>query len=173
MARAVAEWIGKTPDTKVPTRVRLRIFERENGICHLSGRKIRAGEPWDLDHKLALINKGQHRETNLFPALRDKHREKTKEDVAEKAFIYATRAKHIGARAPSSRPIANRSFPRSSKAMAREEKAKASPRASLPPRQLYAEAKPLTDSEKATLRAGQRSRQARGNRPVTLAKVAE
>jgi hypothetical protein len=57
--------------------------------------------------------------------------------------------------------------------MAREEKAKASPRASLPPRPLYAEAKPLTDSEKATLRAGQRSRQARGHRPVTLAKVAE
>jgi 5-methylcytosine-specific restriction protein A len=173
MARAVAEWIGSSHDAKVPMRVRLRIFERERGICHLSGRRISAAEPWDLDHKIALINGGEHRESNLFPALRDKHREKSKHDVAEKAFIYASRAKHIGARAPSSRPIANRSFPRSSKAMAREEKAKTSPRASLPPRSLYTEAKPLTDSEKATLRAGQRSRHARGNRSVTLAKVAE
>jgi 5-methylcytosine-specific restriction protein A len=101
------------------------------------------------------------------------HLEKTKIDVAVIARAKRREAAYLGARAPSSRPIATRSFPRSSKAMAREEKAKASPRASLPPRSLYTEAKPLTDSEKATLRAGQRSRHARGNRSVTLAKVAE
>lgn len=98
MSRAVPEWIGKSDDTKVPPHVRLRIFDREEGKCHLSGRKIKAGEPWDLDHKIALINGGQHRESNLFPALRDKHREKTAEDVAEKSVIYEKRAKHIGAK---------------------------------------------------------------------------
>jgi 5-methylcytosine-specific restriction endonuclease McrA len=100
-ARAVPEWIGSTPDAKVPARVRLRIWERENGRCHLSGRKIMPGEPWDLDHKVALINGGEHRENNLFPALRDKHREKTAVDVAEKAAAARVRSKHLGIRPPS------------------------------------------------------------------------
>lgn len=97
MARKVEEWIGKSPDTKAPPRVRLRIFEREGGVCYLSGRKIRAGEPWDLDHKVALINGGENRESNLFPALKDKHKQKTKRDVAEKSEVYQMRAKHVGA----------------------------------------------------------------------------
>lgn len=101
MPREVPEWMGKTPDTKVPDRVRVRIFEREGGRCWISGRKIMAGEPWDMDHKIALINGGEHRESNLFPALRDKHREKTAEDVAEKAKTYAVKAKHLLPRKPS------------------------------------------------------------------------
>jgi 5-methylcytosine-specific restriction enzyme A len=98
--RAVKEWRGKTPDTKVPPRVRLRIWERENGMCHLSGRKILAGEPWDLDHKIALANGGEHRESNLFPAIRDKHKEKTKADVAGKSKVAEIAKKHIGASKP-------------------------------------------------------------------------
>lgn len=101
MPRSVPEWIGKTDDAKVPPRVRIRIFEREGGVCHLSKRKIRPGDLWDLDHGLALINGGEHRESNLFPALRDKHREKTKEDVAEKAVTARVKAKHLGIRPPS------------------------------------------------------------------------
>jgi 5-methylcytosine-specific restriction endonuclease McrA len=95
MSRAVPEWIGKTDDAKVPRRVRLRIFEREEGRCHISGRKIRPGDLWDLDHGVALINGGEHRESNLFPALRDKHREKTREDVGQKAKTAAVKAKHV------------------------------------------------------------------------------
>ena len=109
MARKVEEWIGKTPDAKVPPRVRLRIFEREKGVCHLSGRKITPADQWDLDHKIALINGGEHRESNLFPAIRDKHREKTKEDVAEKSEVYHKRAKHVGAMRPKSK-IQSRGF---------------------------------------------------------------
>lgn len=106
MPRSVDEWIGKTDDTKIPTRVRLRVFFREDGICHISGRKIRPGEPWDCDHKIALANGGEHRESNLFPALRDKHREKTKGDVAEKATTARQRAKHLGISRPKGRPLA-------------------------------------------------------------------
>ncbi len=101
MSRSVPEWIGSTPDAKVPTRVRVRIFEREEGRCHLSGRKIRPGDLWDLDHKVALINGGEHRESNLFPALRDKHREKTREDVAIKSKTARVRANHVLPRQPS------------------------------------------------------------------------
>lgn len=96
MPRSVPEWVGKSPDQKVPDRVRLRIFEREGGRCHVSGRKIMPGEPWELDHKIALINGGEHRESNLFPALRDKHRAKTAQDVAEKAVSAHKRKKHLG-----------------------------------------------------------------------------
>jgi 5-methylcytosine-specific restriction protein A len=112
MSRALPEWVGKTDDEKVPPRVRARIFARHNGVCHLSERKIMAGEPWDLDHIVALINGGQHRESNLAPVLRDKHRRKTAEDVAEKARVAAIRASHIGANGPPRRQIPGRPLPK-------------------------------------------------------------
>lgn len=102
--RSVPEWIGKTPDAKIPPRVRLRVFDRFNGVCHLSGRKITAGEPWDCDHIVALVNGGEHRESNLAPALRDKHREKTAGDVAEKATVRRKALAHRGIRKRSSFP---------------------------------------------------------------------
>lgn len=99
--RTIPEWIGKTDDAKVPDRVRLRVWLDHEGICWLSKRKIRPGEPWDLEHKTALCNGGQHRETNLAPALRDKHRAKTAADVAERAMIDRKRKADIGIRRPA------------------------------------------------------------------------
>lgn len=96
MTRSVPEWIGKSDDSPVPDRVRLRIFDRCGGCCHISGRRIRAGEAWDLDHIVALVNGGLHREYNLAPALIDPHREKTKEDVAEKSRVARKRKSHLG-----------------------------------------------------------------------------
>src|SRR6185437_3282840 len=93
MTRSVPEWIAKSDDAPIPPRVKFRIFERDRGRCHISGRLIRAGEAWDADHIVALCNGGEHRESNLAPALADKHREKTKTDVAEKATTYRKRAK--------------------------------------------------------------------------------
>ena len=101
-ARSVPEWIGTTPDAKIPPRVRLRVFERYDGICHLSGRKIAAGELWDCDHVKALVNGGEHRESNLAPAIRDKHCEKTAEDVAEKSTVRRKALAHRGIRKRSS-----------------------------------------------------------------------
>jgi 5-methylcytosine-specific restriction endonuclease McrA len=100
--RSVPLWVGHTPDAKVPPRVRLRVFEREEGRCWISGRKIQPGEPWDLDHKIALCNGGSHSEDNLAPALADKHREKTAADVAIKSKVYRTKAKHLGLKPKSS-----------------------------------------------------------------------
>ena len=110
MSRTVEEWIGKTDDSVPPPRVRLRVFEAHGGRCYLSGRKIMAGDAWDLDHKVALCNQGQNRETNLAPVLRDKHREKTKLDVAEKARIDRIRQKHLGIFPRSKRKIQSRGF---------------------------------------------------------------
>lgn len=102
MSRSVEEWMGKTDDDAIPPRVRLRVFARHNGICHLSGRRIAAGDAWDLDHVVALANGGEHRESNLAPALRDKHRKKTAQDVAEKAKVAKVRKRHLGIRKRSS-----------------------------------------------------------------------
>ncbi len=102
MSRTVPEWIGKTDDATIPPRVRLRVFERWMGVCHISGRKILPHEQWDLDHIVSLVNGGKHVESNLAPALRDKHRIKTKSDVAEKAMMARKRKKAVGIKRPSS-----------------------------------------------------------------------
>jgi 5-methylcytosine-specific restriction protein A len=102
--RSVPEWIGKTPNSPVPPRVRLRVFQRHSGICHISGRKIRPGEPWQLEHVTALCNGGEHRESNMAPALVDKHREKTAEDVAQKSHVYIRARSHAGIKKKSRFP---------------------------------------------------------------------
>jgi 5-methylcytosine-specific restriction enzyme A len=108
--RTVPEWIGANPDAKVPPRVRLRIFEREGGRCWISGRKIMVGDKWDLDHKLALCNGGTHSEDNLFPALKDKHKAKTRADVRQKSDTARKRQKHLGIKTDSGRKLQSRGF---------------------------------------------------------------
>ena len=93
--RSTPPWVGKTDDEKVPPRVRLRVFEANDGRCWLSGRKIMPGDRWELDHKVALINGGRHAEDNLAPALVDKHRIKTADDVAIKSKTARIRAKFL------------------------------------------------------------------------------
>lgn len=109
MTRTPPEWIGKTDDAAIPDRVRLRVFERHNGYCYLAKRKIKTGEPWQIDHIIALVNGGANRESNLAPVLIDKHREKTAADVAEKAMVYRKRAKHLGIKKPGQK-IQSRGF---------------------------------------------------------------
>lgn len=101
MTRSVEEWIGKHDDAKVPPRVRLRVFERYGGRCYLSGRKIMPGDKWELEHVQALCNGGEHRESNLAPALAAPHKVKTARDVAEKAKVDRIRKRHAGIRPPS------------------------------------------------------------------------
>jgi hypothetical protein len=111
-ARCVPEWIGKTPDSKPPAHVRLRIFERYKGVCHWSNIPIRAGDHWDVDHVKALINGGENRESNMAPILRGKpHKEKTRQDVAEKSRNYRKRAAHLGLKRAGQK-IKSRGFPK-------------------------------------------------------------
>jgi len=96
MTRSVPEWIGKTDDTPIPPRVKLRIWERDDGRCHITGKKINPGDKYQFDHKIAIINGGENRESNIAPALDAPHTEKTKSDVAEKSKIARLRQKHLG-----------------------------------------------------------------------------
>lgn len=110
--REVPEWIGATPDTPVPMRVKLRVFERFDGVCYLTGRKIRSGDAWDVEHVIAIINCGQNREGNLRPALKEPHKEKTAADLDTKSKTARVKAKHLGVWPKSKRPLRGRGFPK-------------------------------------------------------------
>lgn len=106
--RSVPEWIGKTPDSKVPERVRLRVFLAHGGVCHISRRPIRVGEAWELEHVKPLSMGGEHRETNMAPALVMAHREKTSREAGERAKADRIRAKHLGTYPKSPTPLKSR-----------------------------------------------------------------
>lgn len=105
MARTLPEWIGKTDNSKIPDRVKLRVRKREGDVCYLSGRKITTSDHVEYDHRIALIlwtGEGHgNRESNIFPVIREPHKEKTKQDVAQRAKSDAVRKKHLGIRPPS------------------------------------------------------------------------
>lgn len=98
--RAVDEWIGRTDDDRPPPRVRVRIFEKHGGRCALSNRIIRPGDKWDVDHIVALALGGANRESNMAPVLRDAHKIKTRDDVAQKSKNYRVRRRHLGVEKP-------------------------------------------------------------------------
>lgn len=97
--RSNTEWVGRTPDTKIPEHVQLRIWDREGGRCYLTGRKLRAGE-YDFEHVIALaLWTGEdhgNRESNIRLAYRPAHRDKTKADRKAKAKSDRVRKKHVG-----------------------------------------------------------------------------
>lgn len=96
MSRSVPEWVGKSDDVDVPPHVRLRVFDRDKGICRICSNKIVAGERWVCDHIIALINGGANREENLQTIHTRCDKTKTARDVAEKSRTYRKRSKHLG-----------------------------------------------------------------------------
>lgn len=107
--RNVPEWIGKTDDTPVPKRVKIRVFIAHDGICHISKRKIVVGDKWDAEHVKAISNGGENRESNLAPALIEPHKIKTKRDRAIKSKTDRMRAMNLGLNR-SKRTIPGRRF---------------------------------------------------------------
>ena len=94
--RAVPEWVGATPDTDIPPRVRLRVWERDLGQCQECTRKI-IGKDWVCDHATALINGGENRERNLRVICGWCDRKvKTPADVAEKSKVARVKGKRLG-----------------------------------------------------------------------------
>lgn len=105
MARTKQEWIGRTDDAMPSANVRLRIWERFEGVCQCGcGRKIQAGETWDLDHIKPLEDGGENRESNLHPLITAHHRTKTARENTQRARIRGQKKAHIGIRKPSRMP---------------------------------------------------------------------
>lgn len=95
--RSVNEWIGKTADSAIPMRVQLRVFERQAGLCALTGKKLMPGE-WHCDHIVPLRDGGENRESNLQILWVKKHREKTSQENKGRAKVNRIKAKHFGPR---------------------------------------------------------------------------
>ena len=114
MARSVPEWIGKDDDAVPPRSVRARVFRAYDGICYLTGRKIGAGEAWDLEHirPLSMARPGEslNRESNLAPALQVAHREKTSQEATDRAKADRIHAKHHGYFPKTKHPLRSRGF---------------------------------------------------------------
>ena len=117
--------------------MRIRIFDRAQGVCHLCGVKIAVGEAWEADHVKALWCGGEDDERNMAPAHVDCHATKSRGDAAPKAKADRQRANHIGATHPPAKKIESRGFAR----FARPSKIAAEriEKINLPPRGLYGE----------------------------------
>jgi 5-methylcytosine-specific restriction protein A len=99
--RETDEWLGKSDSTPVPTRVRIRQYIRDHGVCQCGcTTKIQVGDKWEIDHTIAIANGGENRENNLRTLLSAHHKLKTKADVAEKSVTARVRAKHLGLKKP-------------------------------------------------------------------------
>ncbi len=105
MSRSTDLWVGRTDDSAIPPRVRLRVFERHAGRCADCGRVLRPGH-WQCDHIVSLINDGKHEEGNLQPLCTSPcHQAKTKQDVAVKSKTARVRQKTAGIRRSTVRPM--------------------------------------------------------------------
>lgn len=99
--REVDEWVGKSDSSPVPTRVRIRQYIRDHGVCQCGcTTRIMVGDKWETDHTIAIANGGENREANLRTLLSAHHKLKTKADVAEKSVNARVRAKHLGVERP-------------------------------------------------------------------------
>lgn len=110
MPRTPPEWIGRTDDTPVPSRVRLRVLNHYGRVCDATnrgcGRPIHPGDAWSCDHIQALILDGENRESNLHPLCAWCHPPKTAAECAEKSDNYKRALRHAGIKTrPAGRPL--------------------------------------------------------------------
>lgn len=118
------EWVGKTPDSVPPRTVRARVFRRYGGRCYLTGRCIGVRDEWDLEHIKPLWQaqpgENLNRESNLAPALKEAHREKTASEATDRAKADRIHAKHFGYWPKSKTKIKSRGFQKSRPAITEE-----------------------------------------------------
>lgn len=97
MSRALPEWIGKTDDSAIPDRVKLRVHAKAEGCCSKCGVETLTGQ---YDHAISLVLGGQNRESNLQFLCVPCHKAKTRLDVKLKAKVARVRKRHLGIKKP-------------------------------------------------------------------------
>lgn len=91
---------------RISTRDRLACFQENNGICHICGGKIHAGEGFDISHPIPLELGGADDKSNWRPAHKRCHARLTADvDLPNIARAKRREARHVGAKAPSARPV--------------------------------------------------------------------
>lgn len=83
---------------------RASIFLAADGVCHICKAKI-IGFEWDVEHIIPLASGGTNDPSNLAPAHKSCHSDKTSSDVKTIAKIKQVRDKHIGAWVKKSPPM--------------------------------------------------------------------
>jgi 5-methylcytosine-specific restriction protein A len=97
MSRTVDEWQGRTDDTAIPPRVKLRIHAKAEGRCAKCGLEANSSQ---YDHAISLILGGENRESNIQLLCVPCHKAKTRLDVKLKAKVARVRMRHAGIKKP-------------------------------------------------------------------------
>lgn len=101
----LADEIGTTKRRSMSQSRRLKIFENHYGVCcHCNGKIDGVREKWIVEHLRALGLGGEDEDSNCAPAHETCRRVKDKDDVKRISKAKRVKAKHIGAKKPSSFP---------------------------------------------------------------------
>lgn len=95
MARTVKEWRGRTDDSKPPNACKLRILERQDRKCALTGHEFRPGDVIEYDHITPLWLGGENCESNLQAVLGSAHKRKTKAEATVRSKVKSNAKKHL------------------------------------------------------------------------------
>ena len=86
-------------------RDRVKVFDKEGGLCYLCGQTVQAGQAWEVEHENPVGLSNDNSLDNLRIAHNACHKTKTAKDVKVIAKVKRVRALHIGAKKPTGRPL--------------------------------------------------------------------
>ncbi|MEM8626967.1 MAG: HNH endonuclease signature motif containing protein [Pseudomonadota bacterium] len=95
----------ETAPRNVTQATRVKVFQRDGGLCQVCGVKIDVSTRWDVDHELSLENGGSNDPENLRLICVPCHKAKTAQDRKTAAKNRSVYAKHIGAKPTNRRPM--------------------------------------------------------------------
>ena len=96
------EWVGKTPDAKIPEKVQDRVVLVWGHTCYLTGAPLGGKKP-EFEHVIPLSMGGEHREGNLRPVSKQAHKLKTAKEAAQRAKADAQRRGAVVTKEPTMR----------------------------------------------------------------------
>lgn len=97
------EWIGKHPDQDPPDDVKLRIVMRQDGRCEGCTREFSPKLKPEFDHRPALCNGGQNRESMIVAVCHECHSGRTAADIKERAKTKRMQKARLGIDKPKPR----------------------------------------------------------------------
>lgn len=105
MARKVKEWIGRTDNSPPSAACKLRVLDRQDNKCALTGQEFCAGGNIEFDHRIPLWLGGENRESNLQAVLSEPHKKKTQVEAGVRAKVNRQKKKHLLGRKAKGKPM--------------------------------------------------------------------